>query len=272
MKLNSLNLLCCPLCKGDLDLNEQKGENEIEEGVLSCQKCKKSFPIGDGLPVFVKPEELDLFNKSFEKSYNYLAPFYSIFITILAGIFMGGERSLRQSYLERLEIKKGGNILETSVGTGDNIPYLKNFLLEEEVDFFGLDFCRGQLKKCKKNIKKWKIPSELFLGNAEDLPFKDESFDVVFHIGGINFFNDRKKAIREMIRVAKPGSRIVISDENEGGGRLLDKCLFKWGKFFEGERPVIVPPLDLVPENMTEVMVDDTVWKGYGYILEFRKP
>ena len=53
------------------------------------------------------------------------------------------------------------------------------------------------------------------MGNAECLPFKDKSFDVVFHFGGINFFNDRAAAIREMIRVAKPGTKFVIGDENE---------------------------------------------------------
>ena len=57
------------------------------------------------------------------------------------------------------------------------------------------------------------LQGDLFLGNAECLPFADESFDVVFHVGGINFFNDRAKAIREMIRVAKPGSKILIADE-----------------------------------------------------------
>ncbi|WP_205842062.1 methyltransferase domain-containing protein [Natranaerobius trueperi] len=33
-------------------------------------------------------------------------------------------------------------------------------------------------------------------GNAEELPYKDASFDVVYHFGGINFFNS-KKAILE---------------------------------------------------------------------------
>ena len=272
MKSDSLNLICCPGCKGDLALKKNKGEKEIEEGTLSCRTCNSVFPVKEGLPIFIKSEEISFFNKNLEKFYNRLAPLYSISIKILAGIFMGGEKELRQQLLDRLEIKSGCNVLETSVGTGDNLPFLKDFLLKEKVEFFGLDLSHGQLKKCKKNLKKWKLPAELFLGNAENLPFKDEYFDVVFHIGGINFFNDRKKAIEEMIRVAKPGSRIVITDENEKGGKLLDKTFFRFGNFFKGERPVIVPPVDLIPENMTEVKLDDTVWNGYGYTLEFRKP
>ena len=47
----------------------------------------------------------------------------------------------------------------------------------------------------------------------EALPYKDNSFDSVFHVGGINFFNDKKAAIEEMIRVAKPNTKITIVDE-----------------------------------------------------------
>ena len=71
------------------------------------------------------------------------------------------------------------------------------------------------LANCQANLHRWQFQADLFLGNAECLPFADESFDVVFHVGGINFFNDRAKAIREMIRVAKPGSKILIADETE---------------------------------------------------------
>jgi len=46
------------------------------------------------------------------------------------------------------------------------------------------------------------------------LLFVDGIFDVVFRVGGINFFNDKARAIAEMIRVARPGTKIVIVDES----------------------------------------------------------
>jgi len=46
-------------------------------------------------------------------------------------------------------------------------------------------------------------------------PSRTKPSTVVFHFGGINFFNDKAAAIREMIRVAKPGTKFVIGDENE---------------------------------------------------------
>lgn len=48
------------------------------------------------------------------------------------------------------------------------------------------------------------------------LQLQDASFDALLHIGGINFINDKAKAIAEMIRVARPVTRIVICDENCG--------------------------------------------------------
>jgi len=46
------------------------------------------------------------------------------------------------------------------------------------------------LRQCRKRIERTKRPAALFHGEAERLPFAGDSFDVVFHVGGINFFND----------------------------------------------------------------------------------
>jgi ubiquinone/menaquinone biosynthesis C-methylase UbiE len=86
-----------------------------------------------------------------------------------------------------------------------------------------------------------------------------------------NFFNDKKAAVDEMIRVAKPGARILIADETERGARGYEKFIPGFKKSFGGKRDVIAPPLDLVPETMLETRVFD-VWKGWLYCIEFRKP
>ena len=112
---------------------------------------------------------------------------------------------------------------------------------------------------------------DLFLGTAEALPFKDESFDSVFHIGGINFFSDKRRAIEEMIRIARPGTNIVIVDENERGARLYEQTLPGFRRSFKGGRPPITAPVDLVPSTMQAVRLSD-VWRGWFYCLEFRKP
>jgi ubiquinone/menaquinone biosynthesis C-methylase UbiE len=90
-------------------------------------------------------------------------------------------------------------------------------------------------------------------------------------VGGINFFNDKKSAIDEMIRVAKSGTRILIADETERGARGYEKFGPGFRKLFDSKREVIFPPIDFVPKEMLEARVFDA-WKGWFYCVEFRKP
>ena len=78
----------------------------------------------------------------------------------------------------------------------------------------------------------------------------------VFHIGGINFFNHPQKAIDEMIRVAKPGTKIIICDENENGAGWYEKFLPGFKSAFHGQREAVTAPIKLVPASMLEVKLD----------------
>lgn len=78
------------------------------------------------------------------------------------------------------------------------------------------------LRQCLKNLKRFKREAELFLGNAKELPFGNESFDAVFHAGGINFFSEKEKAVEEMIRIARPSLYIKFEQILKGNGYLLE--------------------------------------------------
>ena len=127
------------------------------------------------------------------------------------------------------------------------------------------------LKKCQRNLKKWHREANLFYGETESLPFKDESFDVVFHIGGINFFNDKSRAIRGMIRVAKSGTKIVISVETEKHvNGAYEKTPWS-GKYFSDRTEAVTPPTALFPEGMQDVRLKE-FREGSLTCLTFRKP
>ena len=118
------------------------------------------------------------------------------------------------------------------------------------------------------------MDADLFLGNAESLPFADESFDVVFHVGGINFFNDRAKAIREMIRVARPGSLLLIADETEEHVKATYERGPITDRYYKNRSEPVNPPVDLLPPEMQEVKLEilNVVGKNRFYALTFRKP
>jgi len=270
MKRSTLEFLCCPGCQAALSLSNEFGEKAVYRGELYCSHCERSFLIKNGVAHFIHPRELEGLNRQFARSYNWFSHVYALF-TKVAFLPFGGERRARKEILNRLELNSG-RILEVSIGSGENLPYL--FESPGVGEVYGLDISAGQLARCNSFITKRGWPVELFLGTAEALPFKSDSFDSVLHIGGINFFSSKKKAIEEMIRVARPKSKIVIADESE----RLAKLLYRIPGFMhsnKGNEVDTTMPSQLVPETMEEIRVDG-IWKAHGqyhgYCLEFRKP
>ena len=270
LKRSTLELLCCSACQAALSLRSELGSRNVYRGELSCSHCKRSFPIKNAIPHFIDPQELDGLNRSFARGYDRFSPVYDFFIK-MGFLAFGGERRARKVVLDRLD-SNGGRILEVSIGTGSNLPYL--FELPGVGEVYGLDISYGQLVRCRKFIKKRGWPVDLFLGTAEALPFKAGSFDSVFHVGGINFFSGKKKAIDEMIRVARPGSKIVIADESEQVAQNIAR-LSSFLHSSQGKKVDTAVPVHLVPETMEQIRVEG-IWKAHGeyhgYCLEFRKP
>jgi len=268
MKRSTLDLLACPFCHAELHLETSAGNEPIGFGSLTCTSCQKIYPIQRGIPHFIKPEELVGFNKTFAYLYDWFSWIYSAFSRV--GLFFLGtsESRARHEVLDRLE-PHGGKVLEVSIGPGVNLPFLLSSPSVGEV--FGLDISIGQLNRCRARVHRngWQV--DLFLGNGEQLPFSDNSFDSVFHIGGINFFSDKQKAIDEMVRVAKPGTRIIVCDENETGAQWYERFLPGFKSAFHGQREAVSAPVDLVPEIMLDLKLGN-IWNGFMYCLEFRKP
>jgi len=58
MKRELMDILACPVCKGGLELNvEKENEEEIVTGSLYCQKCDERYPIVDTIPNLLPPDQ-----------------------------------------------------------------------------------------------------------------------------------------------------------------------------------------------------------------------
>ncbi len=270
MKHSTLGLLCCPYCRGELSLRSEPGDRTVDEGDLLCSHCERSFVIKDGIAHFISPQDVEGLNRRFVRFYKRYSRFEAIFDS-LSFLVKRVVRKARMEVLHRLELN-GGRLLEVSIGSGGNLPYLFESAKVGEV--YGLDISGPQLTRCRTyaKTKGWSV--DLFLGMAEVLPFKAESFDNVLHVGGINFFSEKKKAIDEMIRVARPGSKIIIADESEQVAQVVARVL-RLSRFHQGKKVDTSVPVHLVPETMEEIRVNN-IWKRHGhyhgYCLEFRKP
>jgi len=57
MKHELMEILCCPMCKGDLVLTvDEEDDKEIIKGSLLCGKCNEHYPIEDGIPNMLPPD------------------------------------------------------------------------------------------------------------------------------------------------------------------------------------------------------------------------
>ncbi|MGA2917723.1 methytransferase partner Trm112 [Methanoregula sp.] len=56
MKHSLMDILCCPVCKGDLVLHvDTENDKEILEGSLNCAACGVDYPIHEGIPNLLPP-------------------------------------------------------------------------------------------------------------------------------------------------------------------------------------------------------------------------
>jgi len=250
-----------PLLINPYTANDLKTDNDALVDKITGEK----YYINNGIPVLYREDEVKGLNRLYQKRYDWLVYIYDFMMLTLSSL-IGGKEAFR-SIAEIIEVNSGERVLETSVGTGIEIKNLVDH--GKNADYYGMDISYGMLKKCRLNALKWNIDIKLVQGNAETVPFKDELFDVVFHIGGINFFNEKEKAVKEMIRVAKPGARIYICDETVKQIEVQPKFI---STFYQKPDPEIYePPLKYIPGNMLNV-INHMLWDEKMYLVSFQKP
>lgn len=262
MKRSTLDILRSPISHEPLQFSSN---HDVGHEFLVTQASGDRFPVRDGIPVFLGSESLSGNNAKYQKLYDRFAGLYDISTRVYAIFKGGGEKVRLMEYLSELEIQEGQKVLEVSIGTGRNIRFLPR-----AAQYFGIDISWGMLQRCKRSAAHEGMDVELFCASAEALPFKDNVFDVVYHIGGINYFNDRKQALGEMTRVAKPGTKMIVVDETEELARQYERTpIAKY--FYQGRKEKITAPVDLLPRGMKEVN-NRTVANGDLFLLSFRKP
>jgi ubiquinone/menaquinone biosynthesis C-methylase UbiE len=240
-------------------------ESKLKSEILT-DNCK----IADGITILLNDNYLNGDNEKYMKMYNWMSHGYDVVETILGKLKYGNAiKKLRDAIISKLEWKNGRKVLYVSIGTGKNLQFIPKSVNLKTLDIVGVDISMGMLKKCKKRFSK-RLNLSLVNCCAEDLPFKDNEFDIVFHIGGINFFNDKKIAIKEMIRVAKPGTKILIADETSGYIEKQYKRNRLTKKFYEGKTFDLKELKSSIPEEVTEKKME-LLWNDKFYCLTFRK-
>ena len=116
------------------------------------------------------------------------------------------------------------DILDVGCGTG----VISLLLAELEHSVTGIDLSEGMLKKAKEKARTFSLPVEFKNGDAEDLPFEDEAFDVVTNRHLLWALPNPEKAISEWKRVLKPGGKVIIIDGSSGDYSRLRRQVWRY--------------------------------------------
>ncbi len=114
-----------------------------------------------------------------------------------------------------------GDILEVGTGKG----YFAIELAEEGYSFVSVDISREEQEFARLNINYlgFNKLADFRIGNAEYLDFSNASFGTVFSVNTIHHIADPLKAAEEMTRVVAPEGKLILSDFNPEGLKVIDK-------------------------------------------------
>ncbi len=263
--------LRCPACTAELSFSPIGEGPAAARGTLACEACTSDYEVRHGLPNLVYPaaEALPEMDRAFLSQYERVARSYDRTLRLLMLCFgMWEPRARRRALIDPLELSPSDSVLEVGVGTGSNLPLIAARVGPRST-IHAMDLSPGMLAVARAKAARRKLNVEFALANAAHLPYPDSVFDAVLHFGGINTFGDKEGAIAEMVRVAKPGARVVIGDEGLAPGRehtRVGKWVVKHNKLFSNK-----PPEELFPAAAGTVQVNWT-WRGLFYVLRVTIP
>jgi ubiquinone/menaquinone biosynthesis C-methylase UbiE len=114
--------------------------------------------------------------------------------------------SISEYFLDYLRyMKSGKRVLDVGCGTGKGV----DFLVKMGVDCYGIDISKVAVKKAAE-----KAHGRVFMASITEIPFRENTFDVVGCHWVLEHVEDVDKALNEMVRVTKVNGFVVIYTYN----------------------------------------------------------
>lgn len=138
-------------------------------------------------------------------------------------ISFGIDVKWRKKIVHMVAERNPKNILDIATGTGDLAILMANTKADKII---GLDISAGMLEVGKQKIAQKNLSHkiEMILGDSENIPFEDNTFDAITVAFGIRNFENLEKGLSEILRVLKPNGIFVILETS-----IPEKFPFKQG-------------------------------------------
>lgn len=111
------------------------------------------------------------------------------------------------------EIREGESVLDVGCGGGVD-TMIAATMTGPTGQVMGVDMSSEMVERARQNLSLTHLKNVSFQqSSAEDLPFPDQYFDVVISSGVFNLILDKLRALKGVLRVMKPGGRLMMADQ-----------------------------------------------------------
>ena len=123
----------------------------------------------------------------------------------------------REAAVLGLNVAPSERVLEVGVGTGLSLS-----LYPRNCEVVGIDLSQGMLEKAQKRLEEHQLDHvTLQRMDASQMEFPDDAFDTVMATYVVTAVPDYRPVISEMIRVCRPGGRIVMLNHFSNGNKFI---------------------------------------------------
>jgi len=128
-------------------------------------------------------------------------------------VFRGQLRELRRKTANLARMQPGEQVLDVGCGTGTLAMEVQS-RVGRAGRVAGVDPGTQQIARARRSAARRHVPIDFQIGMIEQLPFPDQSFDVVFSTLMMHHLpaSLKRQGLAEIARVLKPGGRLVIAD------------------------------------------------------------
>lgn len=187
--------------------------------------------------------------KTIKRRYNRLARFYDAMEAPLERLRF---RAWRSRFREGIS---GPKALEVGVGTGKNMGHYP-----EGVSVTAIDNSRSMLQRATRRAVTSQARVDLLAGDAQRLPFSDETFDTVFSAFVFCSVPDPVQGLKELRRVVKPDGRLLLLEHMRPGNPAL-------ARVFDILNPLTVR---LTGANVNRRTLENVQRAGWSIVVEER--